>query len=83
MWLAIKRQSQIQHIYYIDVEIEDYLFEKMIEDKELVFFNEKISIDNKAVFKEMRLNRYIWDSLLIYDEEVRAQEDVFEEFIST
>ena len=38
MWLAIKRQSQIQHIYYIDVEIEDYLFEKMIEDKELKFF---------------------------------------------
>jgi hypothetical protein len=55
----------------------------MIEDKELPFFNEKITFDNKAVFKDMRINRYVWDSLFIYDEEVRAQEDIFEEFIKT
>lgn len=33
MWLAIKRQSQIEQILYIDLEIESTLFEKMVNDK--------------------------------------------------
>jgi hypothetical protein len=30
MWLSIKRQSLIEHILYIDLEIENNLFEKLI-----------------------------------------------------
>ena len=35
MWLSIKRQSLIEQIIYIDLEIEANLFESMIEKKEL------------------------------------------------
>jgi hypothetical protein len=49
MWLSIKRQSQILHIFYFDIEIEDYLFEHMLEG--LGFLGEKITQENKGVFK--------------------------------
>ena len=58
MWLSIKRQSQILHIFYFDIEIEDYLFEHMLEG--LGFLGEKITQENKGVFKEQKMNRCVW-----------------------
>ena len=75
MWLSIKRQSQILHIYYFDIEIEDYLFEHMLEGLE--FLGEKITHENKGVFREQRMNRSVWESLLVYDEEEKfAREEM-------
>lgn len=35
MWLTIKRQSLIDHIVYIDLEIENCLCEEMLANKQL------------------------------------------------
>jgi hypothetical protein len=40
MWLSIKRQSLVERIIYIDVEIENNLFENMLKNKQLPFLAE-------------------------------------------
>jgi hypothetical protein len=76
MWLSIKRQSQIEQILYIDLEIESNLFEAMIEKKELPFLASRVDDKNKALFKfnNRILRDELWQALLCCEVEQNIQE---------
>lgn len=68
MWLSIKRQSLVERIVYIDVEIENSLFETMLKNKTLPFICSAVSESNTAMFKSGSkiLREDLWEALLCY-----------------
>ncbi len=76
MWLSIKRQSLIQRIIYVDLEIENNLFEKLLSHKELPFLSSLGNESNIAKFKggNKIFREELWECLLGYETEQNIQE---------
>jgi hypothetical protein len=68
MWLSIKRQSLVERIIYIDVEIENNLFETMLKNKSLEFLSSVANETNTGMFKSSSkiFREELWDCLLCF-----------------